>query len=233
MGGSSTNTKMKSILTPEQSKFLNQMISTLSMEWGQHGPVYGGQIAPDASPLQQQAFSSLGGGEAASAISQLLSGDPAFQIDPEAREKLYGAEKASQMGQLTDTWKQLEERANFDGGSGRSGGLNRSMTQAAADTHIGLGRFYGGLSYADETARRAAAESAAQRQVAGMQATGLQLAAGGQQRDIAGQQAGEAYNKWLSGQWSSNPALGFIPQILGTQVKTPTEDSWGFGMSST
>jgi hypothetical protein len=214
------------LLTDEQKEFFSGLINQVLPQIGQSAPVYPGEIAPGASPLQQQAFSTLGGafqGESGAAISRLLSGDPAVSDD------LYAAEKSSQMSQLQDTFKMIEERANFAGGTGRSGGLQRSMTQAAGDTHLGLGRFQSGLSYAG-------GEAAAQRQVAGLGAygslIGAQLGAGQMQRNIAGQQNAEGYNKWLAAQPYSNPWLGFSPQILGTQTKTPVVTTTGGGVFS-
>lgn len=234
--GTHSSTENQSILSGDQKNFLRALVAQIMPEIGQAGEVYAGQIAPDASPLQQEAFASLSnifGGQSGQALNQLLSGQPAYEVDPAARQQLYQAEMASQMGQLDDTWARLEERANFDGGSGRSGGLNRSMTQAAADTHLGLGRFYGGLGYQDEQARRMAAQQGVQNQAIGLQAQnqmlGAQLGAGQMQRGIEGQQYAEAYNKWLAGRPENNPWLGFTPQVLGTQTTTPVSETWGWG----
>ena len=234
--GSRTTSKMKDILTPEQMQALSGIIDQLLPQIGQPGEVYQGQIAPGVSPLQQQGFDMLGsmfGGQSGNALSNMLSGQSAYQVDPAARDKLYGAEQASQMSQLQDTFKMIEERANMSG-AGRSGSLQRSLGRAAGETQLGLGQFYGGLSYQDEQARRMGLESAAQRQVGGLGAQQgmLQMLLGGgdMQRNIAGQQNAEGYNKWMAAQpWANPTVAAFLPTVLGTQTQTPVQESWRVG----
>jgi hypothetical protein len=234
-GFTKSDTSLENILSPEQNQVLRALVAQVLPQIGQAGEVYQGQIAPGASPLQQQGFDMLGGmfgGQSGNALANMLSGQSAYQVDPAARDKLYGAEKASQMSQLQDTFKMIEERANMSG-AGRSGGLQHSLGQAAAQTQLGLGQFYGGLSYKDEQERRMGLENAAQRQLGGLGAQQgmLQMLLGGgqTQRNIMGQQNAEGYNKWLAAQPYANPMVSaYLPTILGTQTQTPVQESTSF-----
>ncbi len=223
------SSSLENILTPEQNELLQALIGEVLPEIGQAGPVFGGQIAPDPSQLQQQAFGNLGGGglggEAQSAISRLLGGT----IDTEARDRLVAAQQSSSQAQLQDTFKLIEERANASG-AGRSGSLNQALAQAAGATQMGLDRFQAGLTFQQE-------QEAANRQLGGLGAfqsfSGAQLGAGGVQRNIAGQQASEAFNKWLAGQPFANPTVAaFLPTALGTQAQTPVEKTKSVGVLS-
>lgn len=233
MSFSGGSTELRDILLPSQRHLLDQIIGEIRGQIGQPGTVYGGQVVPGAAPLQEQVFGQIGAlaGPATAGYERALSGLPAYEIDPAAREAPYGAIEQQALGQLRKQLPYLEERYNAMG-AGRSGGLQHAMAQAAGDLSLGLGVLRGQYEYQDELARRQAAESAAMRQF-GAAGPGLQtlMSAGGVQRGIAGEQMGEAYNKWLMGQPWANPWLGFMPQALGTQAFTPVTQQWGFGLT--
>lgn len=227
------------MLTDEQSRLLDEIIGQIRPQVGQGVAQYGGQIVPGVSGLQQQGFDQLAGafgGQTGDALSRMLSGQSAYEVDPAAREKVYGAERALQMGELQDTWRMLEERANF-AGAGRSGGLEQAMAQAGADTQLGLSSLYAGLGYQDEQARRAGLESAAGRQGQGLGMwgglVGQQLGAGQMERGIMGEQLGEGYNRWLASQPYMNPYLTqWAPMAFGVQSEAPVQEGYGFGVLS-
>ena len=237
MGGTHTDTSKMDVLTGEQQQVLNQLISYVMPQIGQGAETYGGQIAPGASDLQQQGFDALSGmfgGETGGALSAMLSGQSAYEVDPAARQQVYDAEKAMAMNQFqSETAPMLEERYNAMG-AGRSGGLQHAMAQAGGDLSLGLGSMYSQLGYQDEESRRMGLESAAQRQGQGLGMWGglnqQQLAGGEMQRGIEGEQLGEGYNQWLASQPYSNPwVTSYMPTILGTQVNTPVSETWGWG----
>jgi hypothetical protein len=239
-GGSKSETSKQGTLTWFQKDLLEKLYNQVAPQVGQGAETYGGQIAPDASALQQQGFdalSSMFSGESGAALSQMLSGDSAFQIDPAARQQVYDSEKAMAMRQFqSETMPMLEERYNAMG-AGRSGGLQHAGAQAGADLSLGLGSLYSQLGYQDEQARRMGLESAAQRQGQGLslwgQGVGQQLAGGQMQRNIQGEQLGEGYNQWLASQPYSNPWLtSFAPTVLGTQAFTPVTETTSWGSSA-
>ena len=238
-GGSHTETSMMDTMSPTQQRLLWKLAKQVMPEIGEGAEVYGGQIAPGASDLQQQGFDALSGafsGESGNALSQMLSGQSAYEVDPAARQQVYDAEKALAMRQFqSETMPMLEERYNAMG-AGRSGGLEHAMSQAGGDLSLGLGSLYSNLGYQDEQSRRAGLEAGAQRQGQGLSLwggiTGQQLAGGEMQRGIAGEQLGEGYNKWLAAQPYANPWLtSFLPTLLGTQ--TPVSETWGWNSSAT
>lgn len=223
-GGSQSMQSMQA-LTKEQQELLKSVIGYIMPQVGQGIEGYSGQIVPGTSDLQQQGFDALSGmfsGESGNALSSLLSGQSAYEIDPAARTQVYDAEKALAMRQFqSETMPMLEERYNAMG-AGRSGGLEHAMSQAGSDLSLGLGSMYSQLGYQDEQARRMGLEAGAQRQGQGLSLwggmTGQQLAGGQMQRGIEGQQLGEDYNSWLSQQPYMNPYLTqWAPMAFGVQ----------------
>lgn len=238
MGGSHTETESMDVLNPTQQRFLWKLAQQVMPQIGQGAEVYGGQIAPGVSALQQQGFDALSGmfgGDTGGALSAMLGGQSAYEVDPAARQRVYDAERALAMRQFqSEIAPMIEERYNAQG-AGRSGGLEHALAQAGGDLSLGLGSLYSNLSYQDEQARRMGLESAAGRQGQGLglwgSMVGQQLGAGQMQRGIAGEQLGEGYNKWLAAQPYANPWLtSFAPTILGTQTQTPVSETFGWGM---
>ena len=231
--GGSTNTTVESMLTGEQRILLHKIIGQIMPQVGEGIEAYGGQITPGISSLMQQGLDQLGGafsGESGGALSQMLSGESAYQVDPAAREKLYASQKAMGMRQFqSEIMPMLEER--YAAGGGRSGGLEHAMGQAGGDLSLGLNTMYAGLGYQDEQARRMGLESAAGRQGQGLglwgNMAGGQIAGGELTRNIEGQQLGEQYNTWLAQQPYMNPyltqwapmAFGVQPYALGSEGK--------------
>jgi hypothetical protein len=232
----SNKSSVDDALTGSQKQVLDQLGQWISSEMGQGAETYGGQLTPNQSALQSRGFGMLEGGglgsEAEGVISQLLSGQSAYEVDPAAREAVYGAQTA----RSTRDWEnniipEIMERYNAQG-LGRSGGIEAALGQSGMELAMRNREFGSGLEYKDEMARRAGLESAAGRQVAGTGAYmgNLQsmLGAGEMQRGIEGEQLAEGYQQWSAGQAYNNPVMGFLNQLLGTQATTTTEGGWGF-----
>lgn len=218
------------------------MVNQVRNAIGQGVPAYAGQITPGASQLQQQAFGMapgmLGAGMAPgvqSAISGLLSGAPAYQIDPATSAAYYrDAVVGPMQQQFGDILRGLDAR--YGARFGRSGGQLQAANQAAERFGTQLAGIQGDLVYRDEMARRQALENAQGRIGTGVQAAfgqgaenranlGALATLGGEQRAIAGQQGVEDYGKWLYSQPYNNPWLGFMGTALSTmpmmQTQTP------------
>ena len=225
--GAPSGYKMEEMLNPEQLAYRNSLLQQFTP--GQSFTPYSGQIAPGASQLQQQAFG-LGGqigpgstmfGDQYGAMQQAMSGQPAFEIDPAARQSVYDAERNVAMNEFNDIGRGIAEQYNM-GGLGRSGGFNRSLSRAGGLLSDQLSARYSGLAYQDEQDRRASMENAANRsmtaagQMNTMQQNDLTMMAnlGGQQRQIQGEQNQEEYNKWLSSQPEFHPWLNYMGQAL-------------------
>ncbi|TNF87099.1 MAG: hypothetical protein EP301_07385 [Gammaproteobacteria bacterium] len=203
------------ILTGGQKRLLRGLTDILGEQLGQGGPVYGGQITPGATPLQQQAFGLAGqaipgvGG----ALSQMLSGAP----DPEMIRNYYETAVAApaRLG-FEDTMRDISGRLGETYGT--SGGLGAALGSAAARFNTGLAGQLAGLQFGERQSAlnrqaQAVPMALAQRQ----QQLGQMLGAGGTQRAIQGQQLGEDYAKWQQAQPYANPWLtGFLGPALGT-----------------
>lgn len=208
----------------------NQVASAI----GQGVDPYSGQITPGTSPLQQQAFGAAGGllsnplsTPMQSGVERLLSGEPAYQIDPATSRAYYDeAVYRPAMQEFGDTLRGLDAR--YGARFGKSGAQLEAAHRAAERFGTNLAGIRGDLAYRDEMARRQAAENAMGRIGTGVQAglgmsgdmranLGMMAGLGGEQRAIEGQQLAEDYGKWLYAQPYNNPWLGF----MGTAL-TPT-----------
>ncbi len=224
--GSSSSTVKVEMLTPDQKKLLRQLSTLLGGQLGKSAEVYQGQIAPDASALQNAFFGAQQGN--VDSFDQYAGGQPAYEIDPAARERVYNAQRASAMDEYDDFTRIAAEKYNARG-SGRSGSIQRSFARGAARLGNQLNETRAGLEYQDELSRRSALESGANRGLGALQgqqgALGMLGQAGGLQRDIQGQQNTEAYNRWQAGQAYANPWMQYLPQVFGTQAFTPGTQS--------
>lgn len=221
------------IMTDSQVDALNKMTGVLNQNIGRGVSAYGGQITPGATGNQLAAFQGAGNlfndprVDSSGAINQLMSGDPAFQIDPAARERFYDdAIVAPSRASFRDTMQQVDNR--YGVGFGESGSHRGAGYRAAGDFETNLMGKRAELLYADEMAGRGAAEAGMGRMVQGAalapgyaedrrRGLGLMNALGGEERAIAGQFAGEDYNKWQVEQDYNNPWLGFFGSAMSAQ----------------
>ena len=216
------------------------MVNQVRNAVGQGVPAYGGQITPGTAPLQQQAFGAAGGLLSSplgtpmqGAIGQLLSGQPAYQIDPATSMRYYtDAVYNPAMQEFGDTLRGLDAR--YGARFGRSGAQLEAAGRAAERFGTNLAGIRGDLVYRDEMARRSAAENAMGRLGTGVQAglgyagdtranLGMMAGLGGEQRAIEGQGRAEDYGKWLYAQPYNNPWLGFMGTALSTMPMLQTQ----------
>lgn len=221
------------IMTDSQVRALDKMTGQLEQNIGRGIEAYGGQITPGATANQLAAFQGAGNlfsdprVDSSAAINRLMSGDPAFQVDPAQREAFYqDALVAPARAQFRDTLQQVDQR--YGAGFGEAGAMRGMANRAAGDFETNLMGKRAELIYADEMARRGAAESGMNRMVQGVGLAptydanrranlGLQATLGGEERAIAGQHQGEAYNKWQTEQAYNNPWLGFFGSAMSAQ----------------
>ena len=231
-------TEQVPVMTPMQINnvdFLNEKILG-QLQAGVGGPWYEGQIAPDATANQQAAFGAAGGllGNAqgyvdpSQATQQALSGQPAYEINPEAREQFYQESIYNPAkNSFNDTLQGLDHRYR---GFGQSGAQFGQASRAAADFEVGMGAQRGQLHMQDEMRRQGLATDAANRQLGGigaanqgnqagnqmrLQNLGMLGALGSDERAIQGQQNSELYNKWEGAQAYNNP---WVNKFLGTAL---------------
>ena len=136
-GGGKSNSKLMNMITPEQRELLSGVIGQIMPQLGQGVETYGGQITPGTSPLMQQGFNALSGafgGESGGALSQMLSGQSSYEVDPAARQQVYDAEKAAAMNTFRkDVMPTINEAYQ---GAGRSGGLESALAGAGGEVEL-------------------------------------------------------------------------------------------------
>lgn len=227
--GSHQTTSRQGILTDEQQELLSTLSTTILGQVGEGVQPYRGNLVPGENDLLRQGFETASSGVEESGAAardsylSLISGDPAFEVDPAARERVYEADRARVFQDADDLADQFEGRYAARGLS-RSGGLEQSYGRALERATVGLDATRAGLHYADEEARRGSLEAGRDRMIPGLAArtatiagdTGTLIGAGGEQRAILGQQQQAEYSRWLTQQPYANPWLGYLPQSLGT-----------------
>lgn len=235
--GSSPNLKKVDLLTPGQQRLLDKTINLANRGLSGDYDVYGRQIGGGRNQLHKAFFDQVRGlfGTPQQSLmndtaARLMSGQPAYEIDPTARQDLYESQfKIPAMRQFREeTLPQVSEFYNARG-LGRSGQHERALLDSGERLAEGLGGIQAGLMYADEEARRQSLENAANRSISGVQ-LGLGIgqqnlanigALGGAaelKRGLRAERRGEAYQKWMAQQPYANPYLGFLNTGLGTQA---------------
>ena len=230
--GGSTNKNLWSTGQQNIAKALQRQVGDAV---GRGVEAYGGEIAPGATQNQQLAYDAAPGLLASqrnrgveTALGSILSGNPAYQIDPARSAAFYNdSVLLPAQRQFQDTMQGIDAR--YGARFGRSGGQQEAIGRAATDFNTNLAGIRGDLVFQDEQARRAALESAAGRQLQGVGASVgyrdsqqenqrrnlVTLAGlGGEQRAITGQQNAEDYGKWQYSQPYNNPWLGFMGAAL-------------------
>ena len=160
-GGSKT--KRRSNLTKSQRRLLDDLVDRIETGLDEGIDPYTGQITPDATENQQRAwqFAELmemgarkGDQYHADAARRLMSGEPAFDIDPEAREQQFEGEKAEAMRTFQEEIVPMISRGYAGKGLARSGAMTGSLGRAGAQLGDALNRRYNELTRADEAAMR-------------------------------------------------------------------------------
>lgn len=206
---------------------------------------YTGQIAPGATANQQAAFQGAGGllgglpGQVnvQPAINQMMSGQPAYQIDPATSQQFYQSAVVNPaQSRFQDTLQGIDHR--YGARFGRAGSQLENAYRSGERMNTELAGIQGDLVYRDEMARRQAAENAmsrmgqgaqlgmAQNQLVGSeqrQNLGMLAGLGAAERGIQGQQNAEQYNKWQMAQPYNNPWYGLAQLALTPEPTTTTQ----------
>lgn len=245
--------KAVNVMTPGQNNILESQTRLLNRQWqgaeaGRGIDPYSGQIAPGATGNQMAAFNAAGGllgrnpihENAQGATIRALSGQPAFTVDPAAREQYYrrSVENPARAS-FNDTLRNVDARYG-DRWSLDAGAHKANVYDAVSDFETGLAGIRGDLLYQDEMAQRQSQENAANRSIGAVGAgfgfdanqranLGTVAGLGGAERSIEGQQLGEDYNKWLMSQPWANPWLGYTGQVMSAQPFQVAQEKGVFG----
>lgn len=244
MGGSApkSETRLQPILSGGQQDILRGLEQFVGGQIGRSAPRIRSQITPPASGLQQSAFDlasgivqgSAGGFARQGAADALLSGLPAFQVDPAAREQFF------QEAFLTPATQDFQRNIlpaiseSFGArGLGRSGDLLRAQAQAGTDLGTQLAAQRAGLIRQDELSERQARENALNRVLPAIEASrsesllpldvGLQV--GAVQRGINAQTNLDSLFREFQQNPVYNPALGLAPLALGSRAFQPVVET--------
>lgn len=217
----------------DTGKYKALLADFLKPQIGQPGPVYSGNIAPGASPLQTTAFDAAGnfvGGpsERDPAVSRLLAGETGFVPDTGEGAAYYNANVVKPLQHdFTFGLNAVDQRLG-NMGLANSGVRARALTEAQRQYLDQVERGRSEFAYKDRTAYLASRESALDRMGGAIaQSLGIDLAKigtasdqGGIQRQITGQQNSDAYRRFLESQPIYNPALAIIggPQGFKNQI---------------
>lgn len=218
------------IFNRNQEFLINDLTKKVRQNIGVGAPVYQGEITPGATSYQNQTFDragSLFGNmiDSSGAVSRLISGDPAFTVDPADREAYYQSAVVNpSMRQFQNDILPLVD-SRYGDTWGTAGGHREAVLRAGTDLTTNMGGILGDLVYKDVLAGRDSAERGLDRIATGIGAGATAAAAntnilnsilgiGDFERRISAQQNSEDYNKWLSGQDYANPWLGFIGPAL-------------------
>jgi hypothetical protein len=252
----STPTKVD-VWNPQQQELFNKLMGVVG---GMNAPVssYPRQMYVDRTPEEQAYFNAInsvyGGGnldQRVSAINSVLSGKPAYDINPEITEQFYqSAVKAPMMKEWSEVL--LPQIKSSYAGPGYWGSARADAeTEAATELSQNLASKRAELYYTDEQARRAALESAAGRQ-ATLAGSGTDITqpaisqigtAGQYARGILQEKVQADLQRWLMGEsvdgsfaQQYNPyvqlalaMMGLTPYAIGQQTSSDS-DSWNFGL---
>ena len=212
------------VLTRGQKQLLNKGTGILEEQFGQAGPVYEGQISPDANYNQLLAFGGAPSmlsqtGDTNPAVQSMLQGQSAYgPIDQEQyfqqaiydpARQAYEDEKRVMESMYGDTW-------------GQTGGYQDIMQKGAARFGTDIGAQHGQFMLDQQNIanqQRAMGVEGSFGQQSNLADTYQNLLGiGGEQRSIEGQGLEEEFNRWNAGQDYNNPWLGFLGPLVGTQA---------------
>ena len=213
-----------------QTGLLTGLSSFLGGQIGQPGPVYAGDLAPPPSALQQTSFDlaqrfATQPNAADPALARLLAGETGFVPGQGETEAFFQSNVAKPLARGFDTaLNQIDQRLAMRG-LGDSGVRARAFTDANRSYADSLERGRSEYAYKDRAAYLQSRESALDRMSGAIaQSLGLDLSkiavaggAGDVQREIQGQQAQDAFRRFLEAQPIYNPAM----QLVGGPIQQP------------
>lgn len=233
--------KTKATMTPYQYGIYEDLADLYQGQIGEGVASYGGDIIPGATGLHggvyDSALASMMGGEGTStdALGRMLSMEPAYEVDPAARERYY--DEAFMAPAMQDFQQQIlpaiMEQYNAQG-MNRSGFAEGALATAGGNLATDLAGIRADLLYRDEEARRDAASAAYDRALPALGALAGEreslLGVADTTRGIEGEQMAEEYGKWLYEQPYNNPWLAYTEPVIGTPLiqhfTGPKEDPW-------
>jgi hypothetical protein len=210
-----------STMTNGQERILDSLTSQVAGQIGQPGPQYAGQRVADSTANQRLAFAGAPGAsqqhpDLQSAITAALSGAG----NPDEVRQLF----QDSLGPANLAFdRQLNRVGNqFGDVYGKTGALPEMAGRATAEYGMGLNQLLGQLTYNDQNAARdrqagsiAPAAMAQQQQMNSLKDL---FNLGTAQQGLSQQQLMGQYSQWQDQQWENNPALDFLPLIMGTQA---------------
>jgi len=234
--------------SPEQTSISSPLAEAIRAGIVSGVPTYPKALSVPRTAEEEAYFSQVPGIAESIATARAKLGQPAYQVTPETTEQYYqNTIKAPMM----KDWQEIVEpmtREAFAGPGYWGSARAQAQVKGATDLATELGSKRAELYYADEQARRAAAEAAAGREATGTlpyaQGEAEVLGSAGQYaRQIEQEKVLADFSRWLSGETVEgitptqyNPYiqlamsfLGLEPYALGTKG---TSSSWGFGIMS-
>jgi len=238
LGGatSSTSTKKQNIYTPEQQKLLDTLAKQTQKGLTSGVTAYPGEMYTPLSDIENQYLSSVSATTPAraSAFESLLSGKPAYEINPATTEAYYqSAIRDPAMREYQDTTLPLLTES-FSGPSFWSSNRAEQTQKSIQDLSEYLDTQHANLAYQDEQARRTALENAYSRMSGAVTAQPFtELGTAGQYaRNVANEKVAADLNRWLMGEsvggvsaGQYNPYVNIAMSLLGFSPYTFTSSS--------
>lgn len=185
-------------MTPEQQQYYTQLLQMLS-GWKPEMTA-----APGITGFQQPAYS----GQMQSALTSLLSGKPAYDINPQTTEDYWKKTMYDPAMRRYETETRPAWRENIS--NIHSSQADIMEQKGIEDLMFGLESERGKLMYSDEQARRGALESAAGRMISGGQ---IGLGMSGQEQSLW-----QALNQMQQGQWQAGNQMNLAYQSAPMQI---------------
>lgn len=253
ISGGSSKSKSKpvqlSTMTPQQQAIMDFLGERIQGEMKGPVPIYPNKLYTAKTPEEEAYFSSVYGGQAnrTAAINKLLSGAPAYDINPETTEQFY---QESIRKPMMYEWKNVAEpgiKEAYTGPGYWGSARAQAQTKGAEQLALTLGAKRAELAYQDELAKRAGLESAAARMPAGEAAAATEAetmgTAGQYARMIDQEKVLSDLQRWLMGETVGgvtpeqyNPFVQLAFQFLGLEPYTygqkSESSSWNFGIAS-
>lgn len=220
-GGTKTKIQQQETLSPEQKAMFNNMLSGASSQYGQPTESAPFQTYAPTTEQEQKYFDFVNtqspqNQASNEALLNVLSGKPAYEINPEATEQYYQKyiRDPALRNYKETTAPLLAESFSGPGywSSGRANATQQSITDLSSQLDAQRAELY----YKDELARRQALENARNLQIQGISVApnyyGQQAnqlgTAGALARQIEQEKISSNMARWLSGEQMEGKSIG-------------------------
>lgn len=212
----------RSLLTPQQNKFMRKIFNSVNPTIGKEVPGYGGETIAGINPMMQGAMASFPGtANLTPGVEAALAAQLSGAGDPAGVRSIYESALAPAKVNFMDTLNEVGSR--YGDVWGRSGAHPMMAGRATADFGMGLNNLLANLVYQDRQAgmdRQAAAiPMATGLRDSNMNAMAQVYNMGTAQRGITQQKLTGDYNAWNAKQWYNNPAIPIGQSMMGIQAK--------------